>query len=74
VSPVRLHRLRRLRPRRGRRSPRPRRPRHRRPRSPNWVVSFRRAGGQVDGLDIGSDRMWKLALKRTGSGACHDKR
>lgn len=38
--------------------------------APEWVISFRRRGGQVQGFDIGADRMWRLPLTRTGPGAC----
>jgi CubicO group peptidase (beta-lactamase class C family) len=40
---------------------------------PGWLVSFRRAGGRVTGLDVGSGRMWRLPFTRTGSHACTDR-
>jgi CubicO group peptidase (beta-lactamase class C family) len=38
-----------------------------------WLVTFRRTGGRVAGMDVGSGRMWRLPFARVGAGSCAER-
>jgi hypothetical protein len=38
-----------------------------------WLVTFRRTGGRVAGMDVGLGRMWRLPFARVGTGSCAER-